>query len=63
MAVTGMDCDFVKYAEMYAPCRLQTEWTVDSDRVRIRARQHDREIFSSVVTLAAIPAADSARTA
>ncbi|WP_406149321.1 ScbA/BarX family gamma-butyrolactone biosynthesis protein [Streptomyces sp. NBC_01012] len=57
MAVTGMDSDFVKYAEMDAPCALAAERLADPGKVRISARQHDREIFSSVVTLAALPGA------
>lgn len=57
MAVTGMDSDFVRYAEMDAPCFLETERLTEPDRVRVSARQHDREIFSSVVTLTAVPAA------
>ncbi|WP_159044431.1 ScbA/BarX family gamma-butyrolactone biosynthesis protein [Streptomyces sp. NRRL B-24085] len=51
-AVTGMESDFVRYAEMDAPCFLHAERLADPGRVRVGARQHDREIFSSVVTLA-----------
>ncbi|MEV7203438.1 ScbA/BarX family gamma-butyrolactone biosynthesis protein [Streptomyces griseoluteus] len=57
MAVTGMDSDFVRYAEMDAPCLLVTERLTDPDRVRVSAHQHDREIFTSLVTLAEAPTA------
>lgn len=54
-AVTGMDSVFVKYAELDAPCWLETERSLDGDQVLVVARQHDREIFSSTVTLSAAP--------
>ncbi|MEG8276557.1 ScbA/BarX family gamma-butyrolactone biosynthesis protein [Streptomyces sp. AHA2] len=60
--VTGMDSDFVKYAELDAPCWLETERSADSGLVRVGAWQHDREIFSSVVSLAVAPALASGRT-
>ncbi|MEV6259566.1 ScbA/BarX family gamma-butyrolactone biosynthesis protein [Streptomyces sp. NPDC051784] len=63
MVVTGMETEFVKYAEMDTACELEAEWTREPGRVRISARQSDREIFSSVVTLAAPPAMHSARAA
>nr|WP_307847294.1 hypothetical protein [Streptomyces sp. F63] len=62
MFVTGMHSDFVKYAEMDAPCWLEAEPTAEPGRVRVGAHQHDREIFSAVVTLAA-PPTHSSRTA
>lgn len=55
MAVTGMDSDFVRYAETDAPCLLVTERLTDPDRVRVSAHQHDREIFTSPVTSAEAP--------
>ncbi|MDH6549760.1 ScbA/BarX family gamma-butyrolactone biosynthesis protein [Streptomyces sp. SAI-041] len=55
MAVTGMDSDFVRYAEMDAPCLLHTERLADPSQVRVSAHQHDREIFSSHVTLTPAP--------
>ncbi|WP_369196628.1 ScbA/BarX family gamma-butyrolactone biosynthesis protein [Streptomyces djakartensis] len=61
--VTGMDSEFVKYAEMDAPCRLETERLADPGLVRVGAWQHDREIFSSVVSLAAVPAVTADRAA
>lgn len=57
MAVTGMDSDFVRYAEMDAPCLLVTERLTEPGRVRVSARQHDRDIFTSLVTLATAPTA------
>ncbi|MFF7308567.1 ScbA/BarX family gamma-butyrolactone biosynthesis protein [Streptomyces sp. NPDC008137] len=56
VTVTGMDNDFVRYAEMDVPCWLEAEQLADPDQVRISARQHGKEIFASVVTLAAAPA-------
>ncbi|NEA65242.1 AfsA-related hotdog domain-containing protein [Streptomyces sp. SID12488] len=54
-AVTGMNSVFVKYAELDAPCWLETERSVDGGKVRVVARQHDREIFSSTVPLSDAP--------
>ncbi|WP_308294867.1 AfsA-related hotdog domain-containing protein [Streptomyces sp. JJ66] len=62
VCVTGMDSDFVKYAEMDAPCWLEAEPMAEPGRVRVGAHQHNREIFSAVVTLTAPPAHPS-RTA
>ncbi|MFC9505299.1 ScbA/BarX family gamma-butyrolactone biosynthesis protein [Streptomyces sp. NPDC057002] len=55
VTVTGMETDFVRYAEMDIPCWLEAEQLADPDQVRISARQHGKEIFASVVTLAAAP--------
>lgn len=63
MAVTGMDSDFVRYAEMDIPCWVEAEQLADPDQVRISARQHGKEIFASVVTLAAVPTAPGAHGA
>ncbi|MEC4015040.1 ScbA/BarX family gamma-butyrolactone biosynthesis protein [Streptomyces sp. H27-D2] len=69
VTVTGMDSVFSRYAELDVPCWVTAEPLTDSgssehgsppkpfaDRVRITAEQNDREIFSSLVTLAPIPA-------
>ncbi|MFC8896639.1 hypothetical protein [Streptomyces cinereoruber] len=53
----SMDSDFVRYAEMDAPCLLVTERLTGPDRVWGSAHQHDREIFTSLVTLAEAPTA------
>ncbi|MFI6371950.1 ScbA/BarX family gamma-butyrolactone biosynthesis protein [Streptomyces sp. NPDC050546] len=60
VTVTGMETDFVRYAEMDIPCWLEAEQLADPDQVRISARQHGKEIFASVVTLAAVPADSTA---
>ncbi|MFD5869628.1 ScbA/BarX family gamma-butyrolactone biosynthesis protein [Streptomyces sp. NPDC060322] len=62
MVVTGMENEFMKYAEMDIACDLEAEWTADPGRIRISARQGGREIFTSVVTLAAAPAVPAAHS-
>ena len=63
MTVTGMDPDFIRYAEMDVPCWVEAEQLAGPDQVRISARQHGKEIFASVVTLAAVPTAHGAHGA
>ncbi|MFG2022839.1 ScbA/BarX family gamma-butyrolactone biosynthesis protein [Streptomyces sp. NPDC048825] len=53
--VTGMETEFMRYAELDAPCWIDTR-PLDGDaagrrRVLVTARQHDGEIFTCVVTL------------
>jgi hypothetical protein len=56
VTVTGMDSDFVRYAEMDVPCWVEAEQLADPGQVRISARQNGKEIFASVVTLTAVAA-------
>lgn len=51
VVLAGMESVFLRYAELDAPCWLKAETFGNARRVRVGAWQHDREIFTSFVTL------------
>ncbi|MFD5633579.1 ScbA/BarX family gamma-butyrolactone biosynthesis protein [Streptomyces sp. NPDC127077] len=56
----GMESTFTRYAELDAPCWILADAlpadSLGRTRVRVTARQNDRDIFTSTVTLAPVPA-------
>ncbi|MEV6018218.1 MULTISPECIES: ScbA/BarX family gamma-butyrolactone biosynthesis protein [unclassified Streptomyces] len=55
----GMESVFTRYAELDAPCWILADAlapdSLGRPRVRVTARQNDRDIFTSTVTLAPVP--------
>ncbi|MGW0964739.1 ScbA/BarX family gamma-butyrolactone biosynthesis protein [Streptomyces sp. NPDC002516] len=55
----GMESVFTRYAELDAPCWILADAVAPDSlgrtRVRVTARQNDRDIFTSTVTLAPVP--------
>lgn len=54
-AVVGMQSTFARYADLDAPCWIETRESPDSGTVRVTAHQYDRELFHSTVTLVPVP--------
>jgi hypothetical protein len=59
MLLTGIDCAFTRYAELDAPCWIQTDAlpgdTAGHTRVLVSAVQNEAYIFSAVATLELLP--------